>query len=39
MDKSRKVRLSPSGKLFVGDIRLRGEADLELVKNFLPGLL
>ncbi|MDR2945342.1 MAG: DEAD/DEAH box helicase, partial [Candidatus Adiutrix sp.] len=38
MDKSRKVRLSPSGKLFVGDVRLRSGADLELVKNFLPGL-
>ena len=38
MDKNRKVRLSPAGKLFVGDIRLRSGADLELVKNFLPGL-
>ncbi|MDR1044905.1 MAG: transcription-repair coupling factor [Candidatus Adiutrix sp.] len=39
MDRGRKVRLSPGGKLFVGDIRLRSGADLELVKNFLPGLL
>ena len=38
LDKTRKVRLSPSGKLFVGDIRLRSGADLETVKNFLPGL-
>ncbi len=38
MDKTRKVRLSPAGKLFVGDIRLRTGADLDTVKNFLPGL-
>lgn len=38
MDKKRKVRLSPGGKLFVGDILLRSGADLEGVKNFLPGL-
>lgn len=38
MDKTRKVRLSPSVKLFVGDVRLRSGADLEVVKNFLPGL-
>ena len=38
MDKNRKVRLSPAGKLFVGDIRLRSGEDLDLVKNFLPGL-
>ena len=38
MDKTRKVRLSPSGKLFVGDILLKKPADLEQVKSFLPGL-
>ena len=38
MNKKRKVRLSPGGKLFVGDILLRSGADLEGVKNFLPGL-
>ncbi len=38
LDKGRKVRLSPSGKLFVGDVRLRSGADLPGLKNFLPGL-
>ncbi|MGL4208062.1 MAG: transcription-repair coupling factor [Candidatus Adiutrix sp.] len=35
----RKVRLSPSGKLFVGDIRLDKANNLEQIKNFLPALL
>ncbi|UQZ90032.1 transcription-repair coupling factor [Deltaproteobacteria bacterium Smac51] len=38
MDPKRKVRLSPSGKLFVGDIQIRSGADLYGIKNFLPGL-
>ena len=39
LDKTRKVRLSPNGRLFVGDIRLQTGRDLEKVKNFLPGLI
>ncbi|MDR0881175.1 MAG: transcription-repair coupling factor [Candidatus Adiutrix sp.] len=39
LDKTRQVRLSPNGRLFVGDIRLRTGQDLEKVKNFLPGLI
>ncbi|MDR1921657.1 MAG: hypothetical protein LBS31_07950, partial [Candidatus Adiutrix sp.] len=35
----RKVRLSPSGRLFVGDINLKTAADLERIKKFLPGLI
>ena len=38
MDKNRKVRLSPGGTLFVGDVRLRSGADLPDLKKFLPGL-
>ena len=37
-DKKRRVRLSPSGRLFVGDLTLRGGADLERVGRFLSGL-
>ncbi len=38
MDKKRKVRLSPSGKLFLGDIKLQQTADLERIKEFLSFL-
>ena len=38
MDKKRQVRLSPSGKLFVGDIRLVSGGDLEQVRDFLPSI-
>ena len=38
MDKKRQVRLSPAGKLFVGDIRLVSGGDLEQVRNFLPSI-
>jgi transcription-repair coupling factor (superfamily II helicase) len=38
MDQKRRARLSPSGKLFMGDIQIRSGADLERLKNFLPAL-
>jgi transcription-repair coupling factor (superfamily II helicase) len=38
LDKKRRVRLSPSGKLFVGEMAFRSRADLEKVKTFLSAL-
>jgi transcription-repair coupling factor (superfamily II helicase) len=38
MDPKRKARLSPNGKLFMGDIQIRSGADLMRIKNFLPPL-
>ncbi len=38
LDQKRRVRLTPSGKLFVGDIQIRSGADLAGLKNFLPDL-
>ncbi len=38
MDQKRRARLSPGGKLFLGDVRIRSGADLEGLKVFLPEL-
>lgn len=38
LDKKCRVRLSPSGKLFLRDMALRGEGDLDKLKKFLPTL-
>ena len=37
-DKKRRVRLSPSGKLFVGDLTLKSRADLDPIRSFLTSL-
>jgi hypothetical protein len=38
-DKKRRVRLSPTGKLFIGDVTLKSGTDRDLVRSCLASLV